>query len=334
MKKARLLLFGLIISIVTSGQSPYILSVKQDNYEELINPISLNNDEIWNENSSYPVSMNFNIPISGGYATSMNLNAGSGFNFPTSGYYHMYFFHWPFGGPLLLDRGYNTSESASPLDYEIIGNVGERIVKLQWSNAGFLMDMISYGENTVTFQDSINFQVWFYEQNGKIEFHFGPNSVLNPDSYGNWNGGVTGPFSNFIIGDSLFDIFGNADNPSYQWISNEGIVYGGELIGIPSEGTVYELIPDFTVSIDQNTTTDKKINVTWNPSLNRIILESANFNYNNGLIEIFSINGQLLFKREIFNNMQLIEIKNLTTGIYLTRIRLDNEIVTKKIIKE
>ncbi|OFY33552.1 MAG: hypothetical protein A2W91_10270 [Bacteroidetes bacterium GWF2_38_335] len=234
-----------ILSIQSIGQSPYILTTTQEPYTTLENPISINGTTEWNQESSFPVSAGFDFPIYQSTANSVNILSGSGFNIPYSGYYHMLFFHWPFGGSLLLDRGHGTGTSLSPLDYEIIGEAGNRILKLQWTNAGFYWDIVDNEYSTVTNSDYINFQAWFYESDGKIELRFGPSSVLNPDSYCAF-ASKTGPYPKFMIGDHLIDIFGDANNPSYQWISNEGIVYGNMIVGIPDNETVYIFTPDFS----------------------------------------------------------------------------------------
>lgn len=52
MKKLKVLLIVLTASIVTYGQCPYNLVVKQESYVELANPTSVNMNEVWQSNSS------------------------------------------------------------------------------------------------------------------------------------------------------------------------------------------------------------------------------------------------------------------------------------------
>lgn len=329
MKKRILIVVGILVTLYLKGQSPYTFSVRQESYNELSNPISLNNGNEWSKQSTFAVYLDFEIPIQDGTVNSLNLNAGNGFDFPYSSYYNLFLFHWPFGGSLLLDRGYNTGVTQSPISYEIAGTEGDRIVKLEWKNAGFYMDIVENELWNSTNSDFIDFQIWLYENDGKIEIHIGPNSVLNQDSYGHSNGGVTGPFSKFIIGDNMIDLFGNADNPSYQWISNEGIQYGGMLIGIPSEGKVYEFTPDFYMSIIEDNS-NNEIEIEWMKYQNQLII--SNNKYGKGLVELFSIDGRKITSKEFESQKNHLSIDLKQHGIFIVKVSLNDRVISKVIL--
>ena len=335
MKKIIILTITALFPIIIFAQAPYILLVGQETYEPLSDPISINQEEVWNEWDSYPVYFGFTVPIFNGEVSSVNLNPGYGFNFPAFGDYHLYLYHWPFGGPLLLDRGYNSEVSQSPLSFQITGNEGNRIIKLQWENAGFVMDIISNEEYyEATNSDSVSFQIWIYENDGKIKLHFGPNSITNENSYGNWNGGVMGPFSKFIIGNYLFDIYGNADNPSYDWYSNEGIQYGQMLIGTPSEGVVYTLNPNFdNVAMSEPMLVQNKINYRWNPIENSMLIDIDRESYFMGSVNVYAIDGRLIFTDIIDSHHSNFTISNIEEGIYIVKVAIDKSIQTFKIKK-
>ena len=121
MKRTTILIFGILIPLFVFAQSPYVLTLRQAEYQELENPISINNGEVWDENASFPVMIDYEFPLKDEKVNGIVLNPGHGCSFISNVFYHLFFFHFPFGGSFLLDRGYGSSESLSPLDYEIIG---------------------------------------------------------------------------------------------------------------------------------------------------------------------------------------------------------------------
>ncbi|MFA6949581.1 MAG: T9SS type A sorting domain-containing protein [Lentimicrobiaceae bacterium] len=82
----------------------------------------------------------------------------------------------PFGASL-VDRGIGSSHSLSPLSYQLSGEIGSRILKIEWKNAGFAIEY--YLNNTL--DDYVNFQLWLYETSGKMEIHYGPSQISHPE---------------------------------------------------------------------------------------------------------------------------------------------------------
>jgi len=332
MKRFFILLLLLILFNAGYSQCPYRLSVSNADYLELENPISVNDGVVWDESDSFTVEVGFDLPISGGVVSSIGFEPGYGFSLPSESWYNLFLFHWPFGGAFLCDREHDGGESDSPLDYEIVGSPDNRIVKLQWTNAGFVMDMTSSDYFSPTFQDYVNFQIWFYEADGQIEIHFGESSVVNRNSYGYWNSGAEGPWSKFIIGDYMIDIFGPADNPDYEWISNEDIVYGRMMKGIPDEGLVYTFIPDFTASAELTESVEDEISVRWNAANNELLIDYQDIAETRGHVAVYSITGQNLFTGELPQNNK-IKIKQSSESLLIVRLAIGNKIITKKLMK-
>jgi hypothetical protein len=333
MKRTIILIFGLLIPLLVFTQSPYVLTVRQAEYEELENPVSVNNGEVWNENASFSVMLDYEFPLNDEAVNEIILNPGHGCSFNSDVLYHLLLFHFPFGGSFLLDRGYGTAESLSPLDYEIIGDEGERILKFQWTNAGFVMDMKEDFGWGITNEDYINFQIWFYEEDGMIEIHSGPHSVLNSNSFGLEGDGAKGPWPAFLIDDFMLDIYGSADNPDARWISNGGIVYGEMLDGIPSEGTVYILSPDFSSSIKNQDERKYGISTIWNPSNDELSLRIEAQGYTEGRIEIYSLSGRKVLAKALHENHETINLSCIPKGLYIVNIRIDGKVISKRIIK-
>lgn len=321
-------------SQVSYNLCPYKFEVETKAYTVLENPISINDSEIWNRDNGYPIFLDFDIPIFGGVSNSVNIHPGFGFNFPAYGSYHLYFFHLPVntGGPLLQDRGVSEEVSKSALDYEITGNQGERIVKVQWENAGFRWDMdtvIWQGYVTATFSDWIDFQIWFYEEDGRIEIHFGPQSILNPGSYLEFN---RGPRPIFWIKNYWMDLYGDPDNPSYNWFDPWGSWNSGSLSGIPKEGTVLIFVPDFTASIDETDSFEDEISVRWNAVNNELLFDFKDIGETQGHVAVYSIVGQILFTGELYQNQRSIKIGHMPEGILIVKLIVNNKVISRRII--
>lgn len=108
-------------------------------------------------------------------------------------------------------------------EYLISGTVGNRVLKLQFSNIKFSHDF--------TGLDFINYQVWYYESDKSIEIHFGPSSVANPQSY-------------FVVGEGVKN--GAAIGFNNLWLTGSPssptttTLYGSTLNGTPPPGTIYK----------------------------------------------------------------------------------------------
>ena len=77
------------------------------------------------------------------------------------------------------------------------------------------------------------------------------------------------------------------------------------------------------------------IRIFPNPTSGIVFLDSENINSNQILIEIVSINGQLVYKKEYSSLInEQIDLSGQVSGIYFIKIRTENEIRIMKILKE
>lgn len=301
MKKYLLFLSICIISNFAFCQNfPYLLNTTSDSYVELSNPVSLNSG-IWTEQCSYPVSFNFDFDIMGQTYTSCNVLAGA-ILFGEDGAPRINIIYTPFGGLFLKDRG--VTESESPIGYLIEGNEGERVVKIQWKNAGFL-EWYEFDPNN----DYDNFQIWLFEEDNHIEIHFGPNSS---------NYGIT--FSDFIsclflCNDPMgIPMFGSADNPTYDYADFSEPIYFF-LNSLPSDGIVYNFYPNLNYTSSQLNERSGKLNIYPNPVDNILHLQLSECGVD-ALVLIYDNMGRLVKSVQIQDNQNLINISELSSGSY------------------
>ncbi len=82
MKKQLLLLIFLLLGILLKSQGiAYFSTTSMQPYVELENPISINNDEIWNEGSIFNLYFDFQFTIFDQIYSSINVEAGGGLFF-------------------------------------------------------------------------------------------------------------------------------------------------------------------------------------------------------------------------------------------------------------
>jgi hypothetical protein len=237
MKKRYITFLIVLTNAFAFGQ--YYFNVTSGTYENLVNPISVNNGVSWDRNSSYQIYFNFDFPILDQTYTALNVMAGGGLSFPGPGNKKLRVFSHPDSGYLLGDR--DSTNSASPISYEIVGSPGQRILKIQWENAGFREWCSSSDTN-----DYVNFQIWLYEDVSRIEVHFGDNQA-NPGAYGypDCNGGTYGTQFIFLFDscDNALSLTGPCALPSYDFRDHCWWQPGITISGTPSSGTIYNIYP-------------------------------------------------------------------------------------------
>ena len=220
-----------------SSVSTYTLTVFDEPYTDLINPITVNNNEPWDD-PEYTIPVTIPFQLNGHTVSSLQFG---GFGFllkaPT-GDPDVSTVVFPFETDL-IDRGVLADTSLSPISYVVEGDPGSRIMKIEMNNAG------SYDEFASGSQDMyINIQLWLYEGSNQVEFRFGDNSIPDPELfyYGGTFMGITdidentGDLSNanFFSGDISAPVLTTSD------VTIEGT---------PEVGTVYQLSPGSSLNV-------------------------------------------------------------------------------------
>ncbi|PCJ00449.1 MAG: hypothetical protein COB15_02775 [Flavobacteriales bacterium] len=107
---------------------------------------------------------------------------------------------------------------------------------------------------------------------------------------------------------------------------------------ISSGGTVFKqsgfeiniIDPNLATSIDNEVTTSSNISLYPNPSSNQLTIISSQLNIDE--ISIINITGKTI--KTITNNSNLINVSDLSKGIYFLQIKSNDRVITKKFIKE
>lgn len=202
-------------------------------------------------------------------------------------------------GADLISRG--TSVSTSPIRTQLSGPVGNRILKIEWVNAGF------YSDASET--DFVNFQIWIKEAGNVIESHIGPNSV-NASSYNVSSGAVIGVARLHV--DPILEIFNYIDGLYLSGSASAPVASQnfGTISGTPAANSLFVFTPS-TVNVPKNELL--QINLFPNPANNILQIEQE---YSKMNLQIFSVDGKLLNTTTLIPGTSQIDVSSLASGIY------------------
>lgn len=327
MKKITLFVGLLTVSFATKAQTTenyYTFSTSTSTYTELVDPVSINNGVAWDWDDFGPYTSPFTLELFGLEYTEFAFNDD----------------YFMLGDPLnednynlldptgtfIMDRGYDDEVSLSPLSYKVEGTEGARILKLQAKNVG-LEDEWYYDDTNNLY---LNYQVWFYESDNSIEFHYGATNVTAsdiPEYMEYWLpslGAITMDFNGRIA-----ILEGNPTDPTYtEFEAEEDIEY--EPTGLNntiSENTVYRFELSPLAIADQHKVTfavyPNPVNDVLNVQFEEAMEQQA--------YTIFDMTGRLVTKGTLSYGQQAqINVSTLNNGTYILRMGS----TSKKFIKK
>jgi len=234
---------GTLFTQNAKAQLGYKLSVTTDTYTPLTGGTSVNGSTMWDE-ENYKVPLGFNFKLGSTTITDFSLVSGSFAATDTEAAQISGFFTCDAD---LHDRGNaGGSASMSPIRYAVSGTAGSRIFKMEVANAGFWDEYDIYSTNN----DSLNYQIWYYETSNIVELRFGPSKISHATDYFMLGSGpVVGFMKNIDPSsgsvDMLYYLDGSASAPTIDSTSNLFSISGG-LSSYPANGTVYRFTPPGT----------------------------------------------------------------------------------------
>lgn len=188
-----------------SQNLPFEFSHGERPYEFLQNPVSINNNKIWDHQLWEVIDLGFSFELFDQQYDKIEVRSGGVDFFEEGGSRSKRIFSFY---KLLQDRGSSTSASPVAYEYAYSEEFQEFIFKIEWRNAG----IISSESKKANPDDYINVQVWLHQTTSKINIHFGP-SQLAPDTYLN-NLNEAGPLGLKLLMDGYFvGPIGHADEP-------------------------------------------------------------------------------------------------------------------------
>lgn len=330
MKKILLIILASLLCFsesISAQTEPILVDIFSGTYELLENPISVNNEDIWEGDFNYVIDLDFEFEINYQVFNEVIITAGNGLHF--QGYNNPRLWIWGSewgGNGYLYDVG--DTESESPIGYEVVGEVGERIVKIQWQNAGISNQWPDYFPDDP--DDFVNFQMWIYEGSNELEVHYGPSQ--SSDSSFDQN---DGPGVRFLKIDNNWGYcFSGYENlPYYTWTDFTDPVPGCLLNGIPNEGKIFRFYPNPTVLVKEEMINKPGFTVVprvFQNNLSVIIDQFDQGNFYN--LHIYNILGVEVLNLPITNKNTLINQLFTKTGIYVFVLMDGNNTSIQKVL--
>ena len=326
MKKITLLVaFAVSSSCVfaQTNQNYYNFTKSTSTYADLTNPISMNNGQVWDWDDFGPVASPFPITVFGqtyndftfgddSFVLGNLLNTGEGVDISVITAY-------------IMDRDFSfNGPSLSPISYKVEGTTtGSRILKLEVKNAGLEMEEVTSSTSTLY----LNYQIWFYESDNSIEFHYGDHnitdvSMLNEDSISYIYLGYMNE-ANDEIWAGYID--GTIANPAYAETKDENDE-PTDLTSLPTPNTVYRFALN---PLSVKDTEKVEFNVYPNP-----VIDILNISFQDNIDKdyvIYDMIGRYVLSGKVDNkNTKQINVSSLQGGSYILKIGG----TTKKFIKK
>jgi len=335
MKIKKLLLLAFCGFALNVQAQPYAFSVSTGSYSDITGSTSLNNGMTWDDPEfTIPIGFNFqyfDITMNQIFISGWGLGGELSSTSSPTGIASLLI---PYGADI-IDRGYDfnadssTTGSLSNISYLLVGVVGSRILKIEWKNVGFYSELDDDNVST----DFTNFQLWLYEGTNDIEIHFGPNSITQPNlSFNGETGTYIGLFPEYDNDNDL--VIGNgivlSGNPSAPNATSENDLYANFLNGTIPNGTIYK----FTKSVSgtsELTRDNDKFSLYPNPADNYFIISLDDAEMDIRSVSIHNANGKII--KEISYSNSVIDISDLSPGIYLVHINTKSGNATRRLIK-
>jgi hypothetical protein len=330
MKKSVIVLLFNLWTLCSFGQI-YGFSTYNSVYTPLDNPISLNNGVPWvSLDYTVPIGFDFNffntsidtlyfVPDQGSPLLSSS-NAEGGVHKLINPY-----------GAVLIDRGYMTSTSLSPVSYQLSGSAPERVLKIEWKNCGFYFDLEDDGQSV----DFINYQLWLYESDGKIEVHFGPQKISQPNLAYNYE---TGPQVSLI---PAYYVDLDSISTASQWLdgpaTNPAMVVTGLPVFMDGDIPVNKVFCFTNLTVGLKPSHESECRVFPNPFNDDLTLELPLEFSGPCLVEIYNLAGCKLYSEQLNkpNNSNEIRIQPglKQDGSYLFKISSRNVTASRLVLK-
>lgn len=214
----------------------------------------------------------------------------------------------------------------SQLVFNIEGDEGDRIMKMEWVNAGF-----KNGDP----DDFANFQVWFFESDARIEIHIGPNSVAGPNAF---IAGAPGPkiglYRKYVKkhDNKVFKSWILTGDPANPGVNTSSLQLS--LDAVPDDGTVY-IFTDAGATALPRLKDQNEIKVYPNPTQSLVHINLPESMDSKGQLRILDMRGRIVSQYDIQNPQTLtLDISSWKTGVYSLHFKdMSGSIFTQRIVK-
>lgn len=316
-------LLALFVWVGHASAQTYFFSVESAGYEPIQGGQALI-DDVWDDPDLFiPIGFSFEFFS----RTIQEVSLRSNFNIITlseNTITNTYSLFLLFGADL-VDRGLADSIHLSPITRKLEGNVGSRVMTVEWENAGFFGELLSNG----TTNDYVNFQMKLFEANGDIVYHFGPSSITMPGlAYSGQAGPAVGIAEDY---DGDFDIVNGeiillSGDPLDPDVNTDYMNYF--LNATIPENTVYRFSREPVGTVDPEVVRGENYfypnPTTGTLQLNANLQENITFP-----LSVYAHDGRFVKRLEAATSY---ELSDLPSGLYEIRFELNGKMAGQRIL--
>jgi hypothetical protein len=306
-----------------AAQMPYNVTTLVDTYAPLAGATNVTANRVWSDTSNFIIPVGFSFQMGGKTITNIHLTETNLFFTGSSGIQSGF----AILGTSLQDRGYPAGAPSSPIQYKVTGSAGSRVFKLEIKNAGFMNELDKFQ----TMVDSVNLQVWIYEQNSAVEFRFGPSSITHYADYFDQKVPL-GYIKDLDLSTFSFNKFyclkGAPTSPGMDTLTEMKGPIGFD--SYPAAGRVYRFAPKGTTTGIKESEKPGLGKIYPVPAQNTLFIEGKADRY-----EIYSLAGSVLSQGNLSSGRGEVSVQHLAAGTYLIRLRnADNQVEVQRFIKQ
>ena len=320
-----------LLAVNVSAQLPYSFSVYNQAYVPLTGATLFHPGLVWNVNSIFSAPIGFPFTIDTFHCSNFYSEGANTTSTDTTSA--------TFSGFVLTDAGLDDrggvgggTVSRSPVRYELTGSAGHQIFKFEVFNAGFDQQLVDSG----FLSDSVDMQMWYYEDSGIVELRYGPSLITGTD-YFNYAGTMSGFIQNLDSNGNgtAYLLGGSPASPSVQTVplvSGNPTTTFDVLSPFPPSGTVYRFGPLHNSTDVGTFFTPATVNVYPTAAQDEVMI-----NYKGNEIlgyDVLSVNGARMEVNGWANNgITHIDISNFPAGIYLLHLQGSSDSKVYKFVK-
>ena len=310
-------------TVTTTPSNYYTFSTFTTSYQTFTGTI-VSGGKKWDDLTD-TIPLGFNFKLYNNQNDTIQLSGGSFFTFDDliNGNY------LTAGSPMfedLCDRAYDPNADSegdpggsSDISYTTTGTPGNKICKIQVSNAGF------YGENDANgvSTSSVNFQIWLYETSNDIEFRYGNVSIQNPTlNLATPSGFVCGLVDSLDYNTSLAVkanmLTGIHSSPT---VVGPNANFTDVITGNIQNGRVYKFSRNSITTSISKLPSLNHVALFPNPATDKLYVQNISNELINASIEFYDVTGLKVYSGELKNE---IDLSSFSKGIYFVQIKTPN----------
>jgi hypothetical protein len=309
-------IIALFIQSIAWAQQGYTFSQTTGIYADLVNPTTISGSNWDQDNYEIPVGFNFSFD---------NLTVDSVIVDDNGSIY------FTNGTVLKSVDGFYADLAASPtntpsnISYLLTGPAGDRVLKVQWKNAGF------YGDTNVLANEYVNFQIWLYEGSNKLEVRVGPSVITSGATIFGTAGGPDVGLALTITQQNFSGLYLQGSPAAPTVISLTNATTFPSLSAPPVDGTIY--IFSRNISGVAQDLYNPAVSVYPNPTSGILNISGLPENHETATVRIFDMLGRAVLS-ETLKMQGSVDLSQLNKGAYFLEIVNGKSRIGKNIIKQ